>query len=130
LKANIDYYLSGYQTDQQRKDEQVSRARKNKPDQLKKFTDEMDKTRSDGLLDTQAVISVKYNADPVFETDPLRGNLLVTENPAYVRKELPNHVPQFFIVYWVCNDWGPQKDICRTIEDNFPFEKLQAMIDK
>ena len=130
LQQNIDYYLSGYQTDQQRRDDQVTKARKIKTDELKKFSDELEKTTREGLLDAQAVISVKYYADPVFVTDPTKGSLLVTENPDYIRKDLPKYVPQFFIVYWVCNDWEPQKKLGQIIEQNFPFEKLQSMIDK
>lgn len=130
LKQNVDYYLSGYQTDQQRKEEQLNKARKVKADQLKKFTDELAKNNKEGSLDFQAIIATKYQIDPVFENDPTKGSLLVTENPAYIRKELPKHVPQFFIVYWVCNDWEPQKRIGGIIEQDFPFEKLQAMIDK
>ncbi len=130
LKQNVDYYLSGYLTDQQRKEEQLNKARKVKADQLKKFTDELAKNTREGTLNIQAAIATKYQADPVFEYDTTKGSLLVTENPAYIRKELPGHVPQFFIVYWVCNDWGAQKKIGEIIEQYFPFEKLQAMIDK
>jgi len=130
LKANVDYYLSGYQTDQQRKEEQLNKARKIKADALKKFNDELAKNSRESTLNVQAVIATKYQTDPVFETDPTKGSLLVTENPAYIKKELPKHVPQFFIVYWTCNDWESQKKIGEIIEQHFPFEKLQAMIDK
>lgn len=130
LKSNVDYYLSGYQTEQQRKEEQLNKARKNKADALKKFSDELVKNSRESTLNVQAIIATKYQTDPIFETDPTKGSLLVTENPAYIKKELPKHVPQFFIVYWTCNDWEPQKKIGEIIEQHFPFEKLQAMIDK
>jgi hypothetical protein len=130
LKANVDYYLSGFQSDQQIKEEQLNKARKIKADALKKFSDELAKNSRESTLNVQAVIATKYQTDPVFETDPMKGSLLVTENPAYIRKDLPKHVPQFFIVYWTCNDWGSQKKIGEIIEQHFPFEKLQAMIDK
>ena len=130
LKANVDYYLSGYQTDQQQKEERLNKARKIKSEQLKKFSDELAKITTDGSLNQQAVIATKYQTDPVFEIDPTKGNLLVTENPSYIRKDLPKHVPQFFIVFWVCNDWESQKKIGEIIEQYFPFDKLQALIDK
>jgi len=47
-----------------------------------------------------------------------------------MRKDLPKYVPQFFVVQWQWNDWKPQADVGKLIEDKFPFEKLQTMIDK
>jgi hypothetical protein len=130
LKANVDYYLSGYQTDQQRRDEQVVKAKKNKEGELKKFTDEMEKTTSEGLLGSPAMVLVKYYSIPsVFETDPAKGSLVVTENPDYIRRDLPKHVPQFFIVALTWQDGAPKK-FAETFQQNFPFEKLQAMIDR
>ncbi len=130
LKSAVDYYLSGYQTDQQQKEERVNKAKQIKKEELKKFTDELEKTTKEGLLDSPAIVLVKYHSSPVFETDPLKGHMLVTENPDYIRKDLPKHVPQVFVVWWVWNDWEPQKEIGRIIEEIFPFDKLQAMIDK
>ena len=131
LKANVDYYLSGYQTDQQRRDEQVVKAKKNKEDELKKFTDELEKTTKEGLLNSPAMVLVKYYSIPsVFETDPEKGLILVTENPDYIRRELPKHVPQFFIVSLRWDEWAPQKKFAEFFQQDFPFEKLQAMIDK
>jgi len=130
LKSAVDYYLSGYKTDQQLKDENVNKAKKNKEQELKKFTDELEKTTSQGLLDSPAMILVKYYSNPVFATDPLKGQMLVTENPDYIRKNLPKHAPQIFIVAWNCDDWLPQKRVGEIMERDFPFQKLQAMIDK
>ena len=130
LKANVDYYLSGYQTDQQRRDEQVVKAKKNKEDEQKKFTDELEKTTKEGLLNSPAMVLVKYYSSPsVFETSPEKGLMLVTENPGYIRRELPKHVPQFFIVSLTWDDWAPQKKFAEIFQQYFPFEKLQAMID-
>lgn len=130
LKSVVDYYLSGYQTDQQQREESVNKAKKIKADELKKFTDELEKTTKEGLLDSPAAVVVKYHSTPIFETDPLKGHMLITENPDYIRKDLPKHVPQVFVVWWRFNDWAPQKRIGEIIEQDFPFEKLQAMIDK
>jgi hypothetical protein len=130
LKSAVDYYLSGYQTDQQRRDEQVEKRKKNKEDVLKNFRDELEKSAKEGLLESPAVVLVKYHHSPVFETDTEKGYMLVTENPAYIRKDLPKYVPQVFVLQWSCNDRSPQKDIGRIIEENFPIEKLQALIDK
>jgi hypothetical protein len=131
LKANVDYYLSGYQTDQQRRDEQIAKVKKNKEEELKRFTDELEKTINEGLLHSPAMILVKYYSSPsVFETDPAKGSILVTENPDYIRKDLPKHIPQFFLVSLTWQDWAPLKKFAELFEQNFPFEKLQSMIDK
>lgn len=131
LKANVDYYLSGYRTDQQRRDEQVVKARNNKDDVLKIFTTEIEKTTREELLDTPAMVLTKYQYSPsVFETDPAKGLLLITENPDYIRKDLPKYIPQFFIVSFTWHDWPPLNKFAETLGLNFPFEKLQAMIDK
>ncbi len=131
LQANVDYYLAGYQTDEQRRDEQVTKAKKNKVVELKKFIDEVEKTTSEGRLDSTAMVAVKYYSSPsVFETNPERGLILVTENPQYIRRDFPIHVPQLFIVSFTWDDLVPLKKIAEIVGVKFPFEKLQAMIDK
>lgn len=131
LKANVDYYLSGYQTDQQIRDERVAKAKKSKADELNKFTSELERTTREGLLDSTAMVSVKYISSPsVFETDPAKGSILVTENPDYIRRDLPKHVPQFFIVSLTWYERESLKKFAVIFEQGFSFEKLQAMIDK
>ncbi len=76
------------------------------------------------------MIQQMYLADPVFEKDPLKAWMVVTENPDYIRKELPKHVPQVFVLQWEWDEWAPQKKTGEIIEKYFPIEKLQAMIDK
>ena len=130
LKAAIDYYLASYQTDQQRRQDQVSKAHTNKLSELKRFSDELEKTTREGLLDSAAVIRVKYYSQPIFETDSQKGHMLVIENPEYIRKDLPVYVPQILVVYWRYNNWAPQEEIDKIIERDFPFEKLEGMIDR
>ena len=123
LKAHVDYYLSGYQTDQQIRDERVAKAKKNKADELNKFTDELERTKREGLLDSTAMVSVKYISRPsVFETDPAKGLILVTENPDYIRRDLPKHVPQFFIVSLTWYDREPLKKFAGLFVQDFSFE--------
>ena len=77
------------------------------------------------------MILVKYYSSPsVFETDPAKGSMLVTENPDYIRKDLPKQVPQFFILSLTWDDGPSQKKVAEIFEQNFSFEKLQTMIDK
>jgi len=131
LKSAVDYYLSGYQTDQQQREERVNKAIKNKQDELKKFTDELEKTTKEGLLDSPALILVTYYSIPtIFETDPEKGYMLVTENPDYIRKDLPGYVPQLIVLSWWWSDYVPYRAYENILWQDFPIEKLQAMIDK
>lgn len=130
LKSAVDYYLSGYKTDQQVRDEQVQKIKTFKAQELKKFTDELEKSSEQGLLDAPAMIRVMYDADLIFDKDPLYASMVVIENRDYIRKELPKHVPQLFVVNWEWSNWAPQEKIDHIMEKDFPFEKLQAMIDK
>ena len=67
---------------------------------------------------------------PIFVEENV-GGMVVIENPKYMRKDLPKHLPQFFTVQWEWDEyWKPQNDIGKLILEKFPFDKLQAMIDK
>lgn len=133
LKAAVDYYHSGYKTDQQLRDERVANATRNKENELKKYTDELEKTTNEGLLNSPAVILVMYYSSPnIFETDPKKGYMLITENPDYMRRDLPNYVPQFMVFNWKWSvDFYPvHTGYNERLLQDFPVQKLQAMIDK
>lgn len=134
LKAAIDYYLSDYKTEQQIRDGQVRKLKQDRDDVLKRYQEELEKTTKEGLLNVPAIIPGSV-CDPLVENtsifvDEKEGWMLVIQNPDYMRKELPKYVPQFFVVTWKWNDWQPQADIAKLIEEKFPFARLQAMIDK
>ena len=133
LKSAVDYYLSGYQTEQQQRDERVNKAIKNKEGILKHYRDELEKTTKEGLLDSAAIIKVFHSPDaqlPVFFKESEGGNMLVTENPKYLNKNLPKYVPQFMVLHWSAAFPPPHSKIGAAMLANFPIEKLQAMIDK
>ena len=132
LKSAVDYYLSGYQTDQQRRHEQIIKTKKNKIDILKKYQDELEKTTKEGLLDSPASVVVLHSPDlitPIFVAGD-KGPMLVTDNPDYIRKDLPKHIPQFFVLTWKGMSSGVRGEVGKIIKEKFPLEKLQAMIDK
>jgi len=100
---------------------------------LKKAQDELDKTTKDGLLDATAIIASEIfstDVEEIFIPEAQGGAMLVTENPNYMRKDLPKNVPQFFVLHWDCGSNPGDAFFRRMIEQNFPIEKLQAMIDK
>lgn len=110
--------------------EKLAKAKKYREQEFKKFADAFEESKQKGLLDSVAMIRVRYYSSPVFESDPNQGEMLITENPDYIRKDLPKHVPQFFLISWRCQVAPPQKKVGEIISKTFPFEKLEAMIDK
>ena len=133
-KSAVDYYLMSYQTDQQRRDEQINKIVKERNAELKNIQDELEKTTKEGLLDSPAIVTgvsgIFNPGAPVFSTEEEGGSMLVTENPEYLRKDLPKDVPQFMVILWDCGTSKPDKNLRKLFEENFEVEKLQAMIDK
>ena len=122
-----------YQTDQQRRDDQKNKIEKNKNAVLKLYQDALEKSTADNLLEAPAIVSAPFHTTenaPVFSTEEEGGSMLVTENPEYLRKDLPKDVPQFIVINW---QWGTSiqdETLRKLFEENFEVEKLQAMIDK
>jgi hypothetical protein len=121
--------------DKKEKDKQVKIQQKFRDDVLKYYNDELAATTKAGLLDSPAVVfdgmlsmSTQY---PIFTTQAEGGNLLVIENPAYFKKDLPKYIPQLIIFsMWNAKD-GPDPEIpYKFYYQDFPIEKLKAMIDK
>lgn len=118
---------------QQQKDEAVKTIIKQKNEVLKLYNKELEKNRVANLLDSEAIVWIldnMYPDVPIFTTGEEDGSLLVTENPAYIRKDLPKYIPQFIVLYWSWGDNANSKYFRKMLEANFPIEKLQVMIDK
>ena len=117
--------------------EQIKKTQKIRDDVLKYYQDELAATTKAGKLDEPAVVSEGIASilisHPVFTTTEKKGRMLVTENPAYIRKDLPKYIPQI-IVYYLNNCSGcyadPSLNPYKLLDEKFPIEKLQAMIDK
>ncbi len=115
-------------------DKQTALNTKAKNDALTKLQGALEETTRKGLLDAPAVVRIDpllMNEGPVFQSEAEGGCMLVTENPNYFRKELPKYVPQFFVIELNTSDPRNLNMNFKTIiEENFPIEKLKAMIDK
>jgi hypothetical protein len=132
-------FVDTYKTDQQRRDETVSKIINMKKDGIDRYEKELEKTKANNLLDSPAEIYSPFTTSentPIFATGPQGGKMLVTANPAYIRKDHPKYVPQFMVVYWKwVSDfpmYGGEQGVYyrKMLEANFPIAKLQAMIDK
>lgn len=122
--------------DKKERDEQVKKQQQTRDKVIKFYRDELDATTKEGLLDSPAIISNDFAYPdtniPVFTTQAKGGKMLVTENPDYFRKDLPKYVPQL-MVYLLDNAdsfVGHTVNPFKLIDEHFPIEKLQAMIDK
>ncbi|HET9746444.1 MAG TPA: hypothetical protein VFP97_12075 [Chitinophagaceae bacterium] len=117
------------------RDEQTKKLQKYRDDILKYYQDELDATTRAGLLETPAItdegIADMDISNPIFTTQENGGILLVTENPAYMKKDLPKYIPQLIVYMWN-GDIGPDptKNPCYVYYRDFPILSLQAMIDK
>ena len=95
----------------------------------------MTNSTTKGLLDTPAIVMGFLNPltnYPIFSSEANGGYMLVTENPKYFRKDLPKYVPQLIVFSISKMRWWftPKIDPIKILEEKFPIEKLQAMIDK
>jgi len=121
--------------DKKQKEENIKSQQKQRDDILKYYKDELAATTTAGLLDTPAIVLIYLNPNPnysIFATEADGGSMLVTENPAYFRKDLPKYIPQLFFLHIYRMNWWftPKIDPIKILEEKFPIEKLQAMIDK
>jgi hypothetical protein len=140
LPKSLDIFVKGLEQmpattaeDREARKQQLAELKKNNEAILSRYQNELEETTRQGLLDTPAIIPLTiYNTDessPIF-TEEDKGFMIVRVNPGYLRKELPKHVPQFFVMFWKWNDWQPQADVGNLIEEKFPFKNLLEMIDK
>lgn len=119
--------------DKKQKDENIKQQQKQRDDIIKYYQDELVATTKAGLLDTPAIVQGLFiYSEPIFTTSEAGGRMLVTENPVYFKKDLPKYIPQLIIYrMWNAKD-GPDPSLnpYKLYNEDFPIEKLQAMIDK
>ena len=98
-----------------------------------KYIDDYIAGASAETLEQPAFIDPKYNAfdfKGVFGDENNGGTKLVAVGAKYFDNDLPRYVPQFMVLYW---SWALDPVSLRfkeQFEENFPLEKLKAMIDK
>lgn len=65
-----------------------------------------------------------------WEDEEHGGSRVVVFSTAYWNKDLPRHAAQFMILFWYWADDPISLSVKKQFEENFPLEKLKAMIDK
>jgi hypothetical protein len=122
--------------DKKERDEQIKKQQKLRDDVLKYYHDTLDATTKAGLLDSPAIIFGRiadmHTSYPIFVTQAESGSMLVTENPAYFKNDLPKYIPQLivFSMWDAKNGPDPAMNPYKLYYQDFPIEKLQTMIDK
>jgi len=58
------------------------------------------------------------------------GVKVIAFSTAYWNKDLPRYAAQFMVLYWMWDGYMLATPIRQQFEDNFPVEKLRALIDK
>lgn len=58
------------------------------------------------------------------------GIKLINFTTKYFNPALPRYVPQFMVLYWKWGQDPPSLKFAKQLEENFPVEKLKALIDK
>lgn len=117
--------------------EQAATITNSKNDILKVYRKELENSTAKNLLDSPAIVTVisqvRFSDDPdIFTTEENGGIVLITANPAYFRKDIPKYIPQFLVMRLSTSMFPgkPIQNFIKTMRENFPVEKLQAMIDK
>ncbi len=122
-------YLKHYKTDRQRIDENIQQTETYYNSMLSPLTDELNK-ESDTELQQPAIVDNSSNIFTGFTTDEKGGRMMVVVNNDYFKMNLPRYVPQMIVLYWSWDNNGPCQDFRKQFEENFPVDKLKAMIDK
>lgn len=117
--------------------QQATEITKRKNNILKIFREELVKCSKQNLLDSPAVVNGIRNVTfsdntGIFTTEEKGGTALFKINQAYFRKDLPKYVPQFIIVRIQGGEDGSisERYFAKIMKEKFPFDALQAMIDK
>jgi hypothetical protein len=131
---NFQQMPAGSADEQDTKKEQMKNLVKNKDEVLKHYKQELEETTKNGLLESPAIIPLNVFSAALGESIFVEENIgytVVIENPSYMRKDLPKYIPQILTVKMGWDgEWKPQADVAKLIREKFPFDKLQAMIDK
>ncbi len=123
-------YLKNYKTDEQRKQENIQRAEDYFNGRLQPVIDELN-NESKTDLEQPAIVTTDYlSVFKRFAAEENGGRRMVLINKDYFDKNLPRYVPQMIVLYWSWDKSGAFQYFKKQLEENFPVDKLKAMIDK
>ena len=129
VKQDLERQLKDFQA---KKEGYKSSSRKYYDAEIKYIDDYLDHA-SEEILEQAAIIDPKYNPlkfRGTFGNEDNGGTKLMAISSKYFNNELPRYVPQFMVLYWRWTEDPVSLIIKKQFEENFPLEKLKAMIDK
>jgi hypothetical protein len=128
IKQTLEQQLKDFQA---KKEGYKSSSRKFYDEEIK-YIDNYLANASAETLEGNAFIDPKYNALKFRGTfgNENNGTKLVAVGSKYFNNDLPRYVPQFMVLYWRWTQDPVSLRFKEQFENNFPLEKLKAMIDK
>ena len=129
-----DKIIAGIQKDEtnflKTKDDDLAKTNKYWNDRLSIIDNYVNKNSA--LLQQPAVMDQQNTGDfkGSFSTLEKGGQSLVTINGNYFNAALPRYAAQMIVLYWRWDNTAPGMNFKKQFEDNFPVDKLKAMIDK
>jgi len=129
MKQQLEQQLKDFQS---KKEGYKSSLKKSFDDDIR-YIDQYLANTSAETLEQPAFIDPKYNAlnfKGIFGDENNGGTKLVAVGAKYFDKDLPRYVPQFMVLYWSWELDPVSLRFKEQFEENFPLEKLKAMIDK
>jgi hypothetical protein len=129
IKQQLEQQLKDFQA---KKEGYKSSSRKFYDEEIK-YIDNYFANASAETLEQVAIIDPKYNAlkfRGTFGDEDNGGTKLIAVGAKYFNKDLPRYVPQFMVLYWRWTEDPVSLRFKEQFEENFPLEKLKAMIDK
>jgi hypothetical protein len=129
IKQALESQLSNFQSS---KEGHKSQTKKFYGEKLKYIDDYLDSASAEALQQV-AIIDPKYGAFEfigTFGDENNGGTRLIAVGSKYFKMDLPRYVPQFIVLYWQWTQDPVSLRFREQFEENFPLEKLKAMIDK
>jgi hypothetical protein len=129
IVKKLEYQLKAYQNNTVNKN--IVAAEKIYNDNIKPATQYLDTATAETLSQPAnlSVTGIEFKGRFAKQGEP--GTKLICFTTKFFNKALPRYVPQFIVLYWrwSTGDVSACK-FAKQMEENFPVEKLKALIDK
>ena len=125
-----EYFLRGYVSDRQRKEEWITKTNKRYETALNPVKNLLANGKENDLQQPAILQFLDISSFIGFSTEAEGGRKLVRLNPEYFNPKLPTYVPQFLIVYWRWDKGKVEENFKIQLEANFNFTALKEMLDK
>lgn len=109
----------------------IAAAEKIYNDHVKSVNEYLDTAAAETLVQP-AILDIKSNLafKGYFAKPGQPGIQLISFASKYFTAAFPRYVPQFIVLYWRWGQHPANLKFAKEMEENFPIEKLQALIDK